>query len=378
MMKLVGNGNMSEIEYSTNKAIWHTEKIHALQNHEQIAPTEIQIDLEAYCNDNCSFCSYRKEDGYNNEMLKLIKGEAHEEFKPIGKPSPASRIPDEFADILPTQMVEANIPAIEITGGGEPTLWPKFDKLVKNLHQLDIEIGLVTNGSNLSNDRINLISKACLWIRISMDAATQETHKKIHRTGNDDFERRLQNIRRIAIKKHKDLVLGISFIITPDNFKEIEETCELYSSIKGINSLRFSWMYDKEGKAGLTQYQIDIIRQVLDKRILAHQRKDFHIFYEKDRIDLYSRPNDDFNTCYYQRFVWAIGADCKVYPCCIMKYHPDYAFGDISNYSLKYLIEKMAEKMDNLDVTRCRPCWLRNRNKAIGRAVEKPIHHNFI
>ena len=167
-------------------------------------------------------------------MLKLIDGESHTEDKPIGKPLPDSRIPVEFADTLPLQMVEAGIPAIELTGGGEPTLWPAFDKLVNNLFHADREIGLVTNGSNLSDKRINLLTEACTWIRFSMDCATQETHKKIHRTGNDDFERRLDNLKKLAHKKkfRKSPVLGISFIITPENINEISKSAELYSSIK--------------------------------------------------------------------------------------------------------------------------------------------------
>ena len=313
-------------------------------------------------------------------MLKLIDGKPETENKPIGKPTPQSRIPNEFAKTLPIQMVKANIKAIEITGGGEPTLWPAFDELIRNLYHWDREIGLVTNGSNLSEKRIELISKSCLWIRVSMDSATQETHRKIHRTGNDDFERRINNIKKIAEQKHDKLVLGISFIITPENVDEIEEACELYSGIKGINHLRFSWMYDKEGHAGLTDKQIANVKEILDKRIPTHQRNDFHVFYEKGRIDLYSRPNTDFDTCYYQRFVWAIGADCKVYPCCIMKYHPDYAYADIRERTLAQIVDDLKTKtfMDNLVPSKCRPCWLRNRNKAIASAVEQPLHHNFI
>jgi len=371
---------LPEIEYSTSKAIFHTEKIHALQNHEQIAPTEIQIDLEAYCNDNCSFCSYRKVDGYNNQMLTLIGGKSHEDFKPIGKPKPESRIPKEVALALPKQMVEAGINAIEITGGGEPTLWPAFDELVESLERYKREIGLVTNGSNLSEKRIKLISKACLWVRVSMDSATQKTHKAIHRTGNDDFKRRLNNIKKIAKQKRKDLTLGISFIITPENYEEIGQACELYSSINGINHLRFSWMYDAEGHAGLTKYQIGIIKNSLDKRIRMHNKKDFIIYYEKGRIESYSKPNNDFSICHYQRFVWAIGADCLVYPCCIMKYHPDYSYADIRKNTLSEIVDDINTKrfMDNLTPITCRPCWLRNRNIAIAKAVDKPQHHNFI
>jgi len=371
---------VAEIEYGTSKAVYHTDKIKMLQEGRQITPTEIQVDLEAYCNDNCSFCSYRKEDGYNKTMLKLIDGAPSTDAKPIGKPTPEGRIPVEFADQLPKQMVDAGIPAIEITGGGEPTLWPAFDRLVENLQSSRREVGLVTNGSNLSDERIDLIAKACTWIRVSMDSSNANTHKTIHRTGNKDFERRLENIKKIAEKKHKDLVLGISFIITPQNVEDIENAIELYSRLVGINHLRFSWMYDMGGHAGLSDRRIKEVKETLDEAIKQYNRENFHVFYEKSRIDTYTQKNSDFKTCYYQRFVWAIGADCKVYPCCIMKYHPDFAYADIREMSLAQIVNDMStiQMMDSLAPAGCFPCWLRNRNKAIAKAVEKPMHHNFI
>lgn len=374
---------MAEIEYGTSKAVYHTDKIKLLQEGRQIAPTEIQVDLEAYCNDNCSFCSYRKEDGYNNPMLKLIDAEPGEKYhdkKPIGKPSSDSRIPLEFAEKLATQMVEANIPAIELTGGGEPTLWPAFDKLVEHLYHAKREIGLVTNGSNLGEDRINLLAKACTWIRISMDSSNESTHQQIHRTAHKDFDRRLENIKKIAEKKWKDLVLGISFIITPDNVDDIPEAVELWSHIAGINNLRFSWMYDTGGHAGLSDIRIKETKEILDEAMEKYTRDNFRVFYEKNRIESYTQPNNDFTKCYIQRFVWAIGADCKVYPCCIMKYHPDFAYADIREMTLAQIVNDMGTKqmMDSLAPMGCFPCWLRNRNKAIAKAVEKPMHVNFI
>lgn len=373
---------MPEIEYTTNKAVYHTDKIFQLQQGKMIAPTEIQVDPEAFCNDNCSFCSYRKEDGYNNEMLKILNatpGKEYHDNKPTGKPSIQSRIPDETLLRIPEMMVEAGIQAIEVTGGGEPTMHPKFDEFIELLGKADREIGLVTNGSLLYDERIDLIVKNCLWVRISMDSARPETHKKIHRTPGYSFEKRMEAIKKIAHLKDDSLTLGISFIITPENLSEIAEASHLFANIKGINHLRFSWMYDMQGSAGLTPDQIVDTKQNLDSLKEEYDRDDFKIFYEKDRIETYTAPNK-FDNCYFQKFVWAIGADANVYPCCIMKYHPEYANGNIAKNTLKELIEdtNTLAKQNGVEPSKCFPCWLRHRNSQIESAVEKPKHHNFI
>jgi len=330
------------------------------------------------------FCSYRKENGYNNSMLDLIvpKGKLPiiNENKPIGQPSKQSGLDEAMAYKLPMMMKQAGIPAIELTGGGEPTIWPHFDYLLDNIISNGIELGLVTNGSNLTPSRISRIVSFGTWIRISMDASNQETHKKIHRTPNNDFERRIENIKSLVTAKkasNSQLTIGISFIITPQNKSDVEDSARFYKRL-GVDNIRFSWMYDKEGHAGLTEIDILALKIKLGALKKELETSDFKLLYSSDRIDSFSQPNTDFNTCYYQRFVWSIGADNLVYPCCIQKYNKDYAFGDIRKNTLLELVELMNEQMTNLDVKMCSPCWLRDRNKSIASAVEQPPHHNFV
>lgn len=366
------------VEYSTSKAVYHTERISELQKSNPIIPTELQIDLEAFCNDNCSFCSYRKEDGYNKNMLDLIDGSPSTTNKPIGRPSDESRIPDDILLDLPRQMIEAGIPAIEITGGGEPTLHPKFKPFYKALGEREIDIGLVTNGSKLDDEVISLILQYGLWIRISMDSSNPDTHRDIHRTGGFDFERRLNNVKTLAALKSKDLTLGISFIITPQNIYDIEDSAHLYKEI-GVDHIRFSWMYDQQGTAGLEKDQIADIAELIPKLQDELNDDNFQVFNEQNRIQLYTAKND-FKKCYYQRFVMAVGADAGCYPCCIMKYNKKYQYANLKESSLAQIVQSMNthDFMNKLNPESCYPCWIRPRNDSIAKAVEKPTHHNFI
>lgn len=365
--------------YSTSKALYHLDRLNEIQQGRPISPTLIQIDLEAWCNDNCSFCSYRKDDGYNNSMLELLKCESHCDNKPIGKPSPDSRLPKELAYFIPHEMVLNNIPAIELTGGGEPTMWPYFDELLERLIFYEREIGLVTNGSNLSETRIRKLAgyEGTKWVRFSMDASNQRIHKLIHRTSGDDFQRRVNSIKKMVEWKHKDLVLGISFIITGDNWLDIEKSIMFYKEL-GVNNIRFSWMYDKSGTSGLDVQTISEIKEKLEGLKSKYDTDNFRVLFERGRIETYDKPNDDFKRCYYQQFVWNIGADGLVYPCCIQKYNKKFALGDIRTQTISQIIKQSHSKMVNLDPMMCNPCWLRNRNKDISKGVEKPQHSNFV
>lgn len=369
--------------YVPSKALYHVDRLKAIQLGETFAPTLLQIDPEAYCNDNCSFCSYREENMYNNTMLELIDAKVGDadQFGPVGRPNPKSGWPIEMAEKLPQMMVEAGIPALEITGGGEPTLWRGFDDLLLNSLNAGLDTAVVTNASIMPDNRAALMAR-CIWVRFSLDAPNQEIHQKVHRTTIKDFERRLENIAKVVREKQRiksDVTIGVSYVVEPDNIDYVEDMCKLTQGM-GVDNLRFSFMYDKTGKAGLTDDQYNGLLPKLKELQAKYSRPDFAILYDGTRLWTYSQPNTDFKTCNIQRFVWAIGADCKVYPCCIMKYHPDYAFADITQQTLKEIIDDAAfvAKQNNLKPTACFPCWLRTRNQSIEAATVKPKHHNFL
>ncbi len=379
--------NLDEVlAYSTSKANYHVYKIRELQMNIPISPLTIQIDLEAYCNDNCRFCAYREELGYNDDMLSLLKIDKNKTdrntFKPLGVMNPDSGIPREIAMSIPNQMYIADIPAIEITGGGEPTLYRHFDEFITRLIQHDRQIGLVTNCSQLNDDRIGTITnyKNFIWLRTSFDASNPEVHRRVHRTPNYDFERRIGMLQSLIEKNNtrpnKDMdkiEVGISFIINPDNDQDLEESAKLFRSL-GASHLRYSWQYDKSGNAELEDKAIQRIKNDLQFVKERYTTNDFRIYTEINRIDTYNRPNTDFDHCFMKDFVWAIGADALVYPCCIMKYIPNWHFADLR----KNTLSEMVKMNRDVDVRKCHPCWLRERNKSIAGAVIKPKHKNFI
>jgi sulfatase maturation enzyme AslB (radical SAM superfamily) len=374
--------------YSLSKAVFFTDRIRNLQNDLPIAPTQLQIDLEAWCNHNCSFCSYRADESHNKDMIKLLgveKLNIVNDYKPIGRPTSISSLPEFFADELPKQIHDAKIPSVTFTGGGESTLWKHFDKLVDNLINYKIQIGLITNGSTLNRHRIDVIARHYTWIRFSMDSATKETHRLLHRTPGNEFDNIIHNIASLVDLRKKTLndsgeglTIGINYVITNDNFHEIEQACKLYSDL-GVDYIRFSFMYiDGVGVGKIFEDKKDMLQDVFKRCIDKYNSNVFKVSPASYKLDSYSHVNDDFETCYMQHFVWALGADCKVYPCCIQKYIPGWEIGDITKTTLKDIITSAFSKMRSLDVKSCPPCWMRDRNKAMISAIKRPLHANFI
>jgi MoaA/NifB/PqqE/SkfB family radical SAM enzyme len=364
--------------YSPDKLLFHLGKLDTLKQNKKITPNLVELHLEAYCNDNCMFCSFRKDNGTNRSMLKLIDGQSSTENKPIGKPSDKSRIPLDVVMNLPKMMKECNIPSCLFSGGGEPTIYPYFDIVLDEFIKYGIELALITNGTNLNDSRIDKIVDNFIWIRFSMDSSKQETHKLIHKTPNEDFDRRVKSIKKMCMLKKlrgKDLTIGISFIITKDNVDDIEDSAKFFHEV-GVDNIRFSYMFDESGDGGFNSSEINLVKNRISK--LKELYGDF-IQGDKDRVDLYSKPNNDFSACYIQHFNWVIGADSLLYPCCIMTYHPSFVLADISKQKLTDIVNsnKVYEQMMKLNPKSCLPCWLRQKNQFVEKIFNEPNHKNY-
>jgi len=287
-------------------------------------------------------------------------------------------LPKEIAMRLPREMYEAGIPAIELTGGGEPMVYPYIKEVLEELGKYPIELAIVTNGASL-NEQIQSRLTNLKWIRFSVDAVTAETHAKVHRVPTSVFNIVLKHINEVIARGFDDCRVGISFVITKHNYHEVEEAAGFFKKM-GVNNIRFTFTYDPEGEGRLTAEETREAERSLN-RARALQDDDFKVFGTMRRLEFYSQPNTDFHFCGYQFFTWAVGYEGLVYPCCIMKYHKGFALGDLRKYSLKELVfsEERRRFIENFEVHDCKPCWLRDKNQLVEYLLaENPQHVNYV
>lgn len=112
-----------------------------------IPPVHISLSPTNRCNQNCNFCSYSERD--RKLEMSLDKAE---------------RI------IWSFRMLGAK--AVDLTGGGEPLMYPHIEELVRYIRYLDMKISLTTNGLLLDKHRD--IIPAFTWIRVSVSDYSDE------------------------------------------------------------------------------------------------------------------------------------------------------------------------------------------------------------
>jgi len=135
----------SEHRYtSTGIKFWrHPDQMNAYRNGSGKTVISTHIAPEGACNLKCPYCSVTYRKVSNRIDLDLIK-------------------------IYVEQLIERGLKAVILTGGGEPTLYPKFNELARWLVSRGLKLALITNGTQTHRVDVD-VWKLFTWVRVSIN-----------------------------------------------------------------------------------------------------------------------------------------------------------------------------------------------------------------
>ena len=333
-----------DIEFNPNKHLMHWDRINALAQGKDTTPVTLELDVCSICNHKCEWCV--DPPGVHSNRLMPV---------PIAK-----RIMEEAKEL--------RVKGIVFKGGGESTLHPKFDEIIQIAYKMGFEIGVVTHGGKLNNQKLlNALVQYCAYVRISIDAPTSESRREIH--GVDDFYLMAKGIKKlIALKQSKrHPIVGATFcidysrrfliyeciqlgeelsldyvLIRPPFCEEVgfsapytpEEAAILRNEIRRVAEnytgkipiMVGNWMGDKELEEPSSK-----------KRGSGLARRDLSI-----RQLGYNGIEHVTKRCLASPLLIVITAECEVYGCCCLRGIKDFLFGKI-NYDARVTLTSIME-----------------------------------
>jgi len=184
-----------------------------------VSPISINLDLTTSCNFACDHCV----------DLDILNNGIKFDYDKL----------QNSLDLL----ISNGLKSVIIIGGGEPTVSPYFSDIVKQLKNLYIQVGIVTNGSRPENlVKITPYLKKRDWVRMSLDSGVNETFIKMHKPKKKSVTLNhicdnVNNIKNI----NPDVQLGFSFIIVWNN-------CEAnnYEIIENLNEMTLATKLAKQ------------------------------------------------------------------------------------------------------------------------------------
>ncbi len=275
--------------------------------------------------------------------------------------------------------VALGIKAVEVTGGGEPTLHPAFPEICQEINKRHLDCAVVTNGSRLSYGGSCALAEA-KWVRFSLDAATPETYSSIRHVRPDLLGQTRGNIRALAgMRTGPEPIIGVGFVVIRENWHEVVQAANQAKQDRADN-FRISAVFQSDGAA----YFMDIYEQARQACAAAQSLSNnsftvFNLF--EERIDDLSRQSPGSPLCSIQNLVTYLGADQNLYRCCVLAYNPRGLLGSVKDRTLKDLwnSEEVAVKLHDFDARGCPRCMFNTKNQAIAYIVsDNPPHVNFL
>ncbi len=183
-----------------------TRTLQILRSQDPQQPFEtLELFISGSCNVNCSFC-YRRDRDYGDQRIL-----SSEEFVSIIH---------EFADLQGK--------VIDVSGGLEPLLSPAIYDVLRTSLERGLQTNLYTIGNALHSPKLSPLLTRLSQIRISFTAHDKESYRRM--MGVDQFERVTKNIRALVeakIQSHSSVRIGTSYVVTPENFRDIPEAIKL-------------------------------------------------------------------------------------------------------------------------------------------------------
>lgn len=294
-----------------NKLLYHIDRLAGNKE-----PITAEIFLTNYCNNRCSYCRYNHRVG---EYMSFEK----------------------FTQYV-VRLLALGVQGIILTGGGEPTINPDFDRITAWLENNGIPYGINTNFNIMKWIKPN-------YLKVSLDATNGDEYAYKRGVKKQIYDRVLENIREFAEWRNSNCLktaLGIQIVVS-----RAEEIKAFYEAHKGLDVDYISFRPIE--KINGDYYKADEIEQcIIELNKLKDIDKRIAINYK------WGMMGERFAVCHANWSVITLDHKGNVLYCC---QKPHEVVGHIMDSDI---LEK--KRNHNTDMSKCEiPCRLSGANKFI-------------
>lgn len=201
---------------------------------------------------------------------------------------------DTVKDVV-ADIAELGVEGVEISGGGEPLLYPQIVQAIAFMRSHGLKVGMFSNGTLLDSEVSEFLVQNLLFLRVAFDAGTRETYKKIH--GRDDFEKLCRNLEVLVELRAKNApqgkskrkearygssAIGAKYLVSTRNWQELRLAAEMAKDI-GLDYLQY-----KALRASRFTPEAEVLENAREVARQAEElsAKDFQVFgsLEKTRV----------------------------------------------------------------------------------------------
>lgn len=356
---------MSAFIAPKSKLFAHLDTLAAIKRGERPAPVNVELFLSNRCGHGCNWCHY----AFTHTRGPL----AGKVARPAGAMASGDLMPFDLAYSILSQLKEAGVKSVTLSGGGEPTLSPDFERVVLCAVTKKLDLGIYTHGGNIDRERAAIMKEACAWVYVSLDECTPEAFKASK--GVNRFDAVLNGIRNL-VAANGVADIGLGFLLHKNNFHQVREMVALGRSL-GVGYVQFrpTILYAQDAPGEMAEDAKWISWAVGHLNAYAG---DSFVIADIDRFRQYQNwQGHGYAICYGAAVQTAISPNGMVWRCTNKTERPDALLGDLSKESFAEVWARSGGPC-GVDAT-CRVmCRQHIANQQLQPMMAEQPHANFI
>ena len=262
-------------------------------------------------------------------------------------------------------MAMNGLKAVDWDAQGEPLMHPRMPDILNYAKSIGLDNGLETNGVLLTKEIAEKCLHSCTYAKFSIDAATPETHYKIHRGRKDDFEKIIKNIQD-CVDLNTGCTIGAQMLLLKENEDEAHQFVDM------MNDIGVDWVaikpFSKHPLQDDSLVHPGDFNKVKDiKNAIVRGTTASRLEYERE-----------YDTCYGINFLSNIDAHGNVTICNTLTGRDDWVLGNI--YKDKFSNIWKNRKIREYPVSECvrKICKMDKPNAYLWKLKHPHPHVNFI
>lgn len=354
---------------SRQKLFWHIDKLEQIRaTGTTIAPVNVEIDLSNRCSHGCDWCHF----AYTHKRGPL----AGKRERPEGAIDSGDLMPFDLANSIIRQLAGAGVQSITWTGGGEPTLHPKFDTIIEHAAMVKLKQGLYTHGGHIDADRAALLKNLMTFVYVSLDECTEEKFKVSK--GVDRYWNVVAGINRL-VSAPGNATVGVGFLIHPGNVSDIADMVS-FGYEHSVDYVQFrpiiNYSQSDPGRIVEDREHYTWLNDAI--RRLERYEGNPSVVADLGRFRMYRDWNGHgYPVCHWSALQTVITPNGRLWRCTNKREHPEALLGDLS---VEEFATAWARSGGSCAVDgKCRVmCRGHIANVSLDSIMTEPAHRSFI
>lgn len=355
---------MDKYRIDSHKLMYHPGRVSDWLNDKPVYPIYMEVSPSGSCNHRCVYCAL---DFMEYQRRFLDAGIFKQRLKEMGK---------------------LGVKSIMYAGEGEPFLHKDIADIIITTKKSDIDAAVTTNGVLFNQSLVKETLAHITWIKVSINAAKNDTYARIHRTKPGDLDKVIANMayaNELRKKKKYSCALGMQIILLPDNYSEIELLARKARSI-GMDYLVVK-PYSQHPLSKTNKFKDIKYGKYLDlsSRLDKLNTKDFNVVFRINTMQKWDEASRNYKHCLALDFWAYIDAGGNVWACSMYLTKDKFCLGNIYEKSFREIWESKKRKeltrwaAKDLITDKCRVnCRMDEVNRYLWELKNLPAHVNFI